>query len=647
MFGARATVFLAALTAFACTDRDALLTGAPCPCGGGDVCCEYTQRCVASADACAEPYALDRLVPSRGPTEGGVVVAFEGRGLERIEAVRIGGEACELIESGARPACVAPAGPESGGLGDVEIEIDGRVEVLSGGFEWLAADFVERFSARDDGVRAFGTGGSLYDVDGDGRLEVLLSWASGYPTEPDLTRPLVYSVGPRLALEPFEAFPDVVPHLSLVAGDVDGDGTADLLTGGLVGRTSLTVLRREDDVVRVEPQTGVVERAPGVRFFDLDADGRLDIIGCQRATIADGSPQPFVALNQGGTLRTAPEAVQGPGTRLPCRGIDAGDYDGDGDADWLFVGEEHVFYERRGDRLVDVTAEVGLPPPFEQWSGTGVFLDYDLDGDLDIALVPSARPNLIWDTDFDSRAGIWIGENVEAPGGGRRFRRVGPIDLSPRLPCGVPSNTLPDASLRYGARSVTVLDVDRDGDEDLFMPLPEPICGLSPMWYDNRAAQGQVGFVARPVPVGQFLQSTNAAMAGDLDRDGDVDVVVHNWGAGRRTVFENVQSDRQARKNRGLRIRARTATGEARALPIEVDLDGPNFASGDRIRRRTLGSGGGRGGTNPPEVIVGLLDHRAPVWVRVRFEDGSVVVREVGPNETDVVLEDCEAERCP
>ncbi|UTF60350.1 FG-GAP-like repeat-containing protein [Gilvimarinus sp. DA14] len=82
----------------------------------------------------------------------------------------------------------------------------------------------------------------------------------------------------------------------------------------------------------------------------------------------------------------------------------------------------------------------------------------------------------------------------------------------------------------FGATSLTVVDLDRDGDDDLLFTNgdafdtqtdPKPYHGIQ--WLENR---GELKFAAHDV--GRYYGAVNAKAA-DMDGDGDLDIVASSW----------------------------------------------------------------------------------------------------------------------
>ncbi|MDA8019521.1 MAG: CRTAC1 family protein [Thermoanaerobaculia bacterium] len=141
-------------------------------------------------------------------------------------------------------------------------------------------------------------------------------------------------------------------------------------------------------------------RALGGVAFDVDVqagdegDGRFDLY------VANDLGENFLWRNRGdGTFvdeaLLAGAAINWRGEAEGSMGVEAQDYDGDGDDD-LFMTHTtlatNTLFENRGGWLFDDRSrESGLGPPSVGTTGFGtVFLDVDLDGDLDLFLANGA-----------------------------------------------------------------------------------------------------------------------------------------------------------------------------------------------------------------------------------------------------------------
>ncbi|MEM7051095.1 MAG: CRTAC1 family protein [Acidobacteriota bacterium] len=206
--------------------------------------------------------------------------------------------------------------------------------------------------------------------------------------------------------------------------DADGDGDLDLYIGNYVafqlakkvpcfdaagkrdycGPTSYPaepdrLLRNRgdgtfEDITAEAGLSGAAGAALGVVATDFDHDGRTDLF------VANDGSMNFLWMNRGGG-RFAEEgllrgcAVNADGRAEASMGVDAADFDRDGDED-LFIthldGETNTLYLNDGDgQFLDRSTASGLANP--SWKSTGFgtsWLDYDNDGHLDLMAVNGA-----------------------------------------------------------------------------------------------------------------------------------------------------------------------------------------------------------------------------------------------------------------
>ncbi|HUO87448.1 MAG TPA: VCBS repeat-containing protein, partial [Thermoanaerobaculia bacterium] len=134
---------------------------------------------------------------------------------------------------------------------------------------------------------------------------------------------------------------------------------------------------------RVEPAGAL-----GVVAADLDGDGWVDLY------VANDLAPNHLWINRGdGTFREeallAGCAVDGQGRAQASMGVDAADFDGDGDEDLFLThltGEANTLYVNDGSGMFrDGSIAAGLAAPSLPFTGFGTaFLDYDGDGRLDL-----------------------------------------------------------------------------------------------------------------------------------------------------------------------------------------------------------------------------------------------------------------------
>jgi enediyne biosynthesis protein E4 len=136
----------------------------------------------------------------------------------------------------------------------------------------------------------------------------------------------------------------------------------------------------------------VEETGCGAAFFDYDHDGWLDIFLVNGTTFegaaANKAPRSYLFHNNCNGTFTDVSAKAGLVRTGWGQGCCVGDYDSDGFDD-LFVTYwgQNVLYRNNGDgTFMDVTEKAGLlqAGPVPRWNTGACFLDYDLDGNLDL-----------------------------------------------------------------------------------------------------------------------------------------------------------------------------------------------------------------------------------------------------------------------
>jgi hypothetical protein len=497
----------------------------------------------------------------------------------------------------------------------------------------------------------FGSGAALLDYDDDGDLDVYLvqgALLDPRRTAADSVFPPPAGPAPtdRLFRNDHDRdgsalrFTDVSiesgiaalgPHygMGVAAGDYDGDGWIDLYVTAL-GSNRLLRNRGDGTFADVTARAGADDRrwsVPAV-FFDYDGDSRLDLwVG------------NYVDWNLG-THKVCETAL--------------------GEPDWcsplVFRPEPHRLFRNRGDGTFEdasFTSGVGRPAATALGAVAG---DFDRDGRTDLYVANDWMPNFLWRNQGDGTFrddALLAGAAVSGEGLAQASMGVdaadgdgdGDEDLFMTHLTGE-YNTLyvndgrgwfSDQSVASGLGmpswertgfGVGWIDYDNDGWLDVVAvngairrieaqdragspyPLAEPnqlFRNLGGGRYREVSAQAGASFVAPMVGRG--------AAFGDLDDDGDTDLVVANNSGPARLFLNQVGS-----RNRWIGFSLVGADGRTEALGAGVAV----VATDGVVRWRRALRARSYASSCDPRVLVGLGDGGEVASVRVEWPGGAV-----------------------
>ena len=508
-------------------------------------------------------------------------------------------------------------------------------------------------------VEIMGPGVALFDYDNDGDLDAYLVQGGPLPRSGAAVDALATGPGDRLYRNDLRpgtgavSFTDVTAAsgidvrsygMGVAAGDVNNDGWIDLY----LTRFGPDVLLRNNgdgtftDATR---QAGIEDAAWSVAasFFDFDRDGWLDLyvgnyVRYDRAGADCRGPSgivdyctPQVYRPRAGRLfrnlgngRFADVTVAAgiAAEYGPALGSMAADLDRDGWPD-LYVANDgtanQLWLNRQNGTFTNgaLLAGVAVSGQGRPEGSMGVdAADFDRDGDDDLVVT-----NL-----FGEGTAVYVNEGRGA------FEDRGA------------ATGVRTASLRYTGFGIAWIDVDNDGWLDLvtangavqmgqpFARSGDPFPLDQPMQVLRNRGDGrfedvtaQAGAALTEPVVGR------GAAFGDVDNDGDIDVLVATNNGPVRLLLNQIGN-----RNHWLGLRLITADGGRDALGARVGVIAPQQVSvGRRVR-----ADGSYASANDPRVLLGLGASSGPLRIRIEWPRGTTEERTIESGDRWVTVKE-------
>jgi len=387
---------------------------------------------------------------------------------------------------------------------------------------------------------------AVADVDGDGDLDVLVAIEGGP------CRVLLNAGGGTFPTS--IALPYVAGEItrSIAAADLDGDGDLDVLLGNF-GRPSRVLLNAGGGAVTATNFTSSLSfLLPGgnaqtnsIMAADVDGDGDLDVLlgNSNSPTLSSGvvltTSQVVLNVAQLNSTHLSgcqaaacfPRNVALPAPLADTSSIAAADVDGDGDLDVLLGNAgspSRVLLNAGGGTF---PTSITLPGGSAETESIAA-ADVDGDGDLDVLLGISGTPSRVLFNAGGGQGGGCSNTCEDASnaacddGGPLSYSSICPygtdcFDCGPRQPLRFPtSSELPGGAAP--TRSIAAADVDGDGDLDVL--LGNYGDGIPSRVLINAGD----GTFPTSIELTKESLDTNSIAAADLDGDGDIDLLLGN-----------------------------------------------------------------------------------------------------------------------
>ena len=491
-----------------------------------------------------------------------------------------------------------------------------------------------------------GAGAALFDYDSDGDLDVfivqggvlepgnkpertLFPWKGSEPPRGQLFRNDLDNGKLR--------FTDVTEKsriratgygMGVAAGDINNDGKPDLYITNL-GSNQMYLNKGDgtfDDVTK-SSATDDPRWSTSASFVDYDRDGWLDLMVVNYADFTTTNSPNCYAPTSARDYCT-PRVFRTPGNRL--------------------------FHNRRDGTFEDVTVTAGVDKEFGHGLGV-VSADFNDDGWSDIYVANDGDPNQLW---INQKDGTFKNEALLA---GAAVNRDGKTEAGMGVDAGdFDGNGTDDIFITHLMEETHTLFTnlgdavfeDRTRETGLVMP-GRRFTGFGTLffdydndgWLDLLVVNGAVQLLPElmrkqdPFPLGQpnqlfrntgngrfvevveqaganfqILEVGRGAAFGDIDNDGDTDVLVTNNNGPARLLLNQLGN-----RNHWLGLRLVTKNSRD-ALGAQVDV----VVKKNQDLRRRVRTDGSYLSANDPRVLVGLGNVTQVEALRVRWPDGSI-----------------------
>ena len=478
-----------------------------------------------------------------------------------------------------------------------------------------------------------GAGIGLLDFDNDNLLDI---WAiQGGPLKDRGDNPPLDRVYRNVSTEDELRFEDVTETIGihadgygmgLVTGDIDNDGDVDVV----VLNFKHNQLFRNDGGTFTEVVDSVLtessEWSLSGSFADLNSDGWLDLYVanymefppiekyrvCRRMSTRKGycapsnfepTPDRLYFNNKDGTFTDVSEAAGIRSLQQRGMGVVIDDFNGDAKPD-IYVANDMAM------NFLWLQQEDGNFKDDALYSGVAVNGHGLREASMGVASAD-------WDRDFDPD--IFLTHDIKESNTLYVYEHVGWFS-DQTVPTGLGAASLPKTGF-----GTVFLDVENDGDLDLFVAngsvsmidaqlaakIEPPLRQSNQLFVNHGEGRFEI---LEGTSLSRFEEVSRGAAKGDLDNDGDVDIVVSN-NDGPLRIHENLANGDLETSNNWIGVHLKTNNRDAIGAVV--------FLDGEIPERELVRTGGSYASASDPRLIFGLGADDKARTVIVHWSDGT------------------------
>ena len=384
-----------------------------------------------------------------------------------------------------------------------DIDGDGDIDIIAASYSddtigWFANNGQGTFASRQIISTLADGASSVYasDADNDGDMDVFsasalddkISWYENTNGQG--------SFGAQQVISTNFDYP-----LDVVAGDIDGDGDMDILSGGRYNNSRVAWFKNtngQGNFVFQQELTTDIAYCRGAVLADIDGDGDQDIAATSWA-FPSHRVIWFENTNGQGNFSSTPNLVAQLNNNTRPETIYAKDFDNDGDLD-IALGTDNEglsWFKNNGSgtfgtqQIIDSNVE----------DVRAVFpADIDADGDQDLLMAANRADRVAWHKNTNGQGNFG------------------------------PANVLADINGANGAIEIISVDLDGDGDKDILAALTND---NRIAWQENLDGQGNFSELITIATITDPL----SIFAGDIDGDNDMDIIVASSSSNGKLVY--------------------------------------------------------------------------------------------------------------